>query len=79
MSESQDYLIHLLWDDILCSHILPHLSLKELFVLRGLSAAYRTLVDTYLEKITTLDLKIYHESFNEAAMKVNWNMLILLA
>lgn len=70
MSDNQDYFIQLLWDDILCSHILPHLTLKELFVLRGLSTAYRALVDSYLGKITTLNLKIYHDSFNEAAMKV---------
>lgn len=70
MSENPDFFIRLLWDDILCSHILPRLTLKEIFILRGLSTAYRTLVDAYLGKITTLNLQVYNVSFNEAAMKV---------
>lgn len=77
MSEKVDFFIHLLWDDILCSHVLPRLTLKELFILRGLSTAYRALVDTYLGKMTTLNLKTFNLSFNQAAMQVNVEQLKL--
>lgn len=71
MSENEDFFIRLLWDDILCAHVLPLLTLKELFILRGLSTAYKALVDRYFGKITTLNLQTYNGSFNEEAMKVN--------
>lgn len=55
--ETDDAFINLLWDDILFAKILPCLSLKDLFNLRGLSSKYKLMIDSYFEHMKDLDLR----------------------
>jgi hypothetical protein len=63
-------LVSLLWEDILFKHILSTLSIKDLFILRGLSKDCKRLVDAYFEHLPELNLSIYHREISADAFMV---------
>jgi hypothetical protein len=69
-TDNRDSFIYLLWDDILFTKILPLLSIRDLFVLRGLSTRYKLLIDSYFKQMKYLNLAQYSAVFSVTVFKV---------
>lgn len=63
-------LLDLNWDDILHRHILPHLSLIDLFKLRAASTGCRDLVHSYFANLLELNISSYEEQLSQNAFMV---------
>ncbi|KAL8586827.1 hypothetical protein ACOMHN_052703 [Nucella lapillus] len=64
-------LTDIVWDQVLCKHLLPHFTLKELFQLRGVSCDFRDLVDFYFTYTFTVHIdKTFSSKFSAVAFEV---------
>ncbi|XP_076460121.1 uncharacterized protein LOC143293096 [Babylonia areolata] len=67
----QMQLTDVMWEQVLCKHLLPYLSLKELFQLRGVSLEFRELVDFYFSHTFTVCIdKTCSAYFSSVAFEV---------
>ncbi|KAL8600092.1 hypothetical protein ACOMHN_051638 [Nucella lapillus] len=58
------------WEQVLCKHLLPHFSLKELFRMRGVCRQLRDLVDCHFSLAFTVSTSQYSAIFSTVAFDV---------
>lgn len=58
------------WEQVLCKHLLPYFSLKELFQLRGVCQEFRDLVDCHFSLAFTVNTSQYSATFSTVAFDV---------
>lgn len=58
------------WEQVLCKHLLPCLTLKELFQLRGLSRQFRDLVDCHFSLAFSVNTSLFSATFSSQAFEV---------
>lgn len=58
------------WEQVLCKHFLPYLTLKELFLLRGLCRQFRDLVDCHFSLAFRINTSLCSATFSSQAFDV---------
>lgn len=70
-------LLDLNWDDVLHRHVLPNLSMADLFHLRAVSTGCRDLVHSYFSNALELDVSQYSEQMTTEAFNVSKNQMFV--
>lgn len=63
-------LLDIPWEQVLCRHVLPHLSFQELFRLRSVSRQFCELIDVHFSLLFTITTAKYSDTFSATAFSI---------
>jgi hypothetical protein len=70
MMASSQCLFDIPWEQVLCKHFLPYLTLQELFKLRGICKQFHDLVDCYFSLAFKVNTTSFSATFSKRAFEI---------